>query len=112
MTRPEAIGRPDLLILPGSKSTLADLRYLHDSGLTHALLCAHQDGVPILGICGGYQMLGNQIIDGVESTQAAMPGLGLLDCETRFAQQKTTTQYWHTSPPGCPVRGVTVPVSR
>ncbi|XEH48548.1 cobyric acid synthase [Edwardsiella tarda] len=92
VTRPEAIGRPDLLILPGSKSTLADLRYLHDSGLTHGLLCAHQDGVPILGICGGYQMLGNQIIDGVESTQAAMPGLGLLDCETRFAQQKTTTQ--------------------
>ncbi len=102
VTEHDEIGQPDLLILPGSKSTLADLRYLRDSGLAHQLLCAHQAGTPILGICGGYQMLGRRIVDGVESTQAAMSGLGLLDCETRFAREKTTAQVRGASLGGLP----------
>lgn len=88
----DELGSPDLLILPGSKNTLNDLSYLHKSGLTHQILLAHQQGTPVLGICGGFQMLGNHIVDGVESGVEQMAGLGLLDCETKFSQQKVTTQ--------------------
>ncbi len=87
-----ALGQPDLIILPGSKNTLGDLQWLHHSGLATALLALHQEGVPVMGICGGYQMLGKRIIDGVESELDQMDGLGLLDVETQFAQDKVTTR--------------------
>ncbi len=89
---PGELGRPDLLILPGSKNTLGDLQALHDQGLAAAILAAHANGVPVLGICGGYQMLGGRLIDGVESGIDEMAGLGLLDTVTRFACDKVTTQ--------------------
>lgn len=82
----------DLLILPGSKNTLADLCWLRESGLANAVLKAHRAGVPVFGICGGYQMLGETLIDEVESGLGQLPGLGLLDTQTRFAHTKTTTQ--------------------
>ena len=81
----------DMVIIPGSKNTLHDLKWLQDTGLGEALKDYHRAGGKIIGICGGYQMLGQHIYDGVESGQAEMAGLGLLNVTTRFAHQKTTT---------------------
>ncbi|MDO8673182.1 MAG: cobyric acid synthase CobQ, partial [Dehalococcoidia bacterium] len=91
---PRDLGRPDLLIIPGTKSTLADLAYLYESGLATRVSRLAREGVPIVGICGGYQMLGRKIADplGVESNIGEMDGLGLLDVETEFAAGKTTSQ--------------------
>ncbi|MHA7847302.1 cobyric acid synthase [Serratia sp. D1N4] len=102
VTNPAALAGADLIILPGSKNTLGDLQWLQHSGLAAALLAQHQAGTPIIGICGGYQMLGKQIIDGVESGVAQMAGLGLLDVETQFAQQKVTTQVAARCQPALP----------
>lgn len=90
--RGEPIGQTDLLILPGSKNTLADLTYLQESGLAAEILALAAEGVAVMGICGGYQMLSKRLYDGVESDIEQMDGLGLLDVETRFAAGKTTTQ--------------------
>jgi cobyric acid synthase len=60
--------------------------------MAHAVLQARRQGVPVLGICGGYQMLGETIIDEVESGLGTQPGLGLLNTVTHFAHSKTTTQ--------------------
>ncbi|PVZ87843.1 cobyric acid synthase CobQ [Serratia sp. S1B] len=92
VSHPAQLAGADLIILPGSKNTLGDLQWLQQSGLATALLAQHQAGVQIIGLCGGYQMLGNVIIDGIESGVAQMAGLGLLDVETQFAPQKVTTQ--------------------
>ncbi|MDF7681836.1 cobyric acid synthase [Enterobacteriaceae bacterium ESL0689] len=89
---PQELTGSDLLILPGSKNTLGDLRWLRDSGMAEALLAAHSQQVPIIGICGGYQMLGKRIIDEVESGLGCQPGLGLLNTITHFARHKITTQ--------------------
>lgn len=87
------LGKPDLIILPGTKSTLADLRWLRESGLEAAILKASDAGVPVLGICGGYQMLGQIISDphGVEGG-GEMRGLGLLPTHTVFDPDKRTVQ--------------------
>jgi len=92
--RGEAIGNPDLLILPGSKNTIEDLVYLHRTGLAEQILRHARRGTQIIGICGGYQMLGLQISDpkGTESTVPNINGLGLLQVETVFETVKTTTQ--------------------
>ncbi|AKH64743.1 MULTISPECIES: cobyric acid synthase [Photorhabdus] len=92
VTQPSELQSSDLIILPGSKNTLGDLRWLRQNGFADALLTAHQSGIPVIGICGGYQMLGKRIIDGVESGIDQMDGLGLLDVETRFAHEKVTTR--------------------
>ena len=89
---PQALGDADLVILPGSKNTLGDLCWLRESGMAHAVEQARQRKVPLLGICGGYQMLGETIIDEVESGLGTQPGLGVLKTVTHFAQHKTTTQ--------------------
>lgn len=89
---PQEIASADLLILPGSKNTLSDLVWLRESGLAKAVLATRRSGVPVMGICGGYQMLGETIIDDVESGLGQMPGLGLLATATRFARSKTTTR--------------------
>lgn len=90
--QPQQLAGSDLLILPGSKNTLSDLRWLRESGIAEALTEAHKQSVPIIGICGGYQMLGNTIIDEVESGLGRQPGLGLLNTITHFSPHKTTTQ--------------------
>ena len=82
----------DMIILPGSKNTLGDLLWLQDTAFAHGILQAQRQGVPVLGICGGYQMLGDMLIDEVESGLGTLPGLGLLNTVTRFAPHKTTTQ--------------------
>jgi adenosylcobyric acid synthase len=94
ITRPSEFGNPHLIIIPGTKSTIDDLAYLLQSGLAAAILEKAKGGTPVVGICGGYQMLGQKIFDPqkVESNEAEVTGLGLLDAITTFAQEKSTTQ--------------------
>ncbi|MGH3561208.1 MAG: cobyric acid synthase, partial [Mycobacterium sp.] len=87
---PRAVGDADLVVLPGTRATIADLVWLRSRGLDQAVLAHAAAGKPVLGICGGFQMLGRAIRDpdGVESPVAEVEGLGLLDVETRFAAAK------------------------
>ena len=78
----------DLAIVPGTKATVEDLKKLRSQGLDEALAERNRRGRPILGICGGYQMLGGGIEDGVESAEARADGLGLLPVETVFGADK------------------------
>ena len=91
--RPEELGRPDLVILPGTKATISDLRWLRESGLATTVQRAAAQGTPVLGICGGYQMLGLSISDpaGMEGG-GEVAGLGLLPVRTTFCEQKRMTQ--------------------
>ncbi len=91
---PSELGNPDLIILPGTKSTVADLMYLQEQGIAQAIIQRAKAGTPVIGICGGYQMLGKTINDPdkVESRESSVAGLGLLGIETTFGQVKTTTQ--------------------
>ncbi|MEE9399607.1 MAG: cobyric acid synthase [Dehalococcoidales bacterium] len=86
--------QPDVIILPGTKSTIADLNYLWQSGLAESIIQKARSGTPVAGICGGFQMLGKEIKDpyGVESKEGGIAGLGLLDTVTIFQSQKTTRQ--------------------
>jgi adenosylcobyric acid synthase len=91
---PAALGRPHAVVLPGTKSTLADLAWLRAAGFTEALRELASHGTSMVGICGGYQMLGRVVRDptGVESSTAEAPGLGLLPVETTFESAKATFQ--------------------
>jgi adenosylcobyric acid synthase len=90
----EKIGPCDLIVLPGTKNTAGDLVALRASGTSDQVLAAAQLGIPILGICGGYQMLGRRVRDpeGVESTVREVEGLGLLPITTTFTWPKVTHQ--------------------
>ncbi|WP_332448855.1 cobyric acid synthase [Methanoculleus sp.] len=83
----------DCIILPGTKNTVEDLAVLNRAGTGEELRLARERGVPIIGICGGYQMLGRTIIDsGIESeTHGEYPGFGLLDVATAFSGYRKTT---------------------
>jgi adenosylcobyric acid synthase len=87
-TSAEEILHADLAILPGTKATVDDLGLLRSRGLDGAFAGRAKRNLPILGICGGYQMLGGSIEDGVESTEARAAGLGLLPVETSFEEEK------------------------
>ena len=80
--------------MPGTKATLDDLLELRRNGCAQAILRAHRDGRTVVGICGGYQMLGQTVDDpnGIEGTIASLPGLGLLPIRTTMAPEKTTRQ--------------------
>ncbi len=78
----------DLAVLPGTKATVEDLRLLRSRGLDRAFAERSRRGLPTLGICGGYQMLGEKILDGVESRTSEAPGLRLLPVETTFEPEK------------------------
>ena len=86
---------PDMIMLPGTKSTIADLKWLRESGLEAAILKATSAGTPIFGICGGYQMLGRSVSD-PEQVEAAgiseISGMHLLDMDTLFLGEKVQTQ--------------------
>lgn len=83
----EACRDADLVVLPGSRSTLHDLAFLRETGIADVVIRRHAAGQPVLGICGGYQMLGHRIQDGVESADSG-EGLGLLPHDTEFSPEK------------------------
>ena len=84
----------DIIILPGTKSTLDDLLELRRNGCAQAILRAHRNGKLVVGICGGYQMLGQTVNDpdGIEGSISSLPGLGLLPIHTTMTADKTTRQ--------------------
>lgn len=91
---PAELRRADLIIVPGSKSTLADMYELRRGGAAQAIVEAHRAGAVVLGICGGYQIMGCEICDpdGVEGDIPRLPGLGLLPVTTRMTGDKVTRQ--------------------
>jgi adenosylcobyric acid synthase len=88
------IQRADIIILPGTKATLDDLLELRRNGCAQAIIRAHRNGKTVVGICGGYQMLGISVDDPnhVEGDIASLPGLGLLPIHTTMSAEKTTRQ--------------------
>jgi adenosylcobyric acid synthase len=88
-TRPEELADADLVVLPGTRSTVADLGWLRETGLAAAVARRAAEGRAVLGICGGHQMLARSITDDVESGTGVVPGLGLLPTDVRFAPDKT-----------------------
>jgi adenosylcobyric acid synthase len=94
VTEPPALGGADLVLLPGTKNTRGDLRWLRERGLDVAVLQAREQGAAVIGICGGFQMLGREVCDplGVEGAPGSEPGLGLLDVTTSFSRDKATNR--------------------
>jgi adenosylcobyric acid synthase len=90
----EEIGKADIIILPGTKSTIDDLYEIRRNGVAEAVLRAHKNGTTVLGICGGYQMMGMSVDDpqGVEGSVRKIPGLGLLPVDTVMEGSKVTRQ--------------------
>ncbi len=86
--RVQELGEPDLIILPGTKNTLDDLKWLRESGMEGVIMKHASKEKPIIGICGGYQMLGKSLHDPEQNKGAVMAGLGLLDSSTVFALEK------------------------
>lgn len=100
------IEQADIVILPGTKATLDDLLELRRNGVAQAILRAHRQGTQIIGICGGYQMMGLTVSDpdGIEGSIPQLPGLGLLPIHTTMTAEKVTQQVefdWN----GTPCRG-------
>ena len=93
VSRPEALGNPDMVILPGTKNTMADLRWLFASGMADAIDELRRRGCVIFGVCGGYQMLGREISDPDRTEEGGRArGLGFLDTETVFSKEKRRTR--------------------
>lgn len=92
--RPDEVEKADIILLPGSKCTIDDLNELRRSGVAQAMLKAHQRGATVMGICGGYQMMGQLLLDPqhVEGDVEQMPGLGLLPVVTELQGEKVTRQ--------------------
>jgi adenosylcobyric acid synthase len=86
---PAEIADADLVVLPGTKATVSDLAWLRETGLADAVTRHAAAGKPLLGICGGFQMLARRIHDDVESRRGTVPGLGLLPVEITFGTGKT-----------------------
>lgn len=87
------LGNPDLIIIPGTKNTMADLLWMRQGGLEAKILKMHSQGTPIIGICGGYQMMGEIIKDPLEMEHGGeLRGMGLLKTGTVFENEKTRTR--------------------
>ena len=93
VSQPKELGKPDLVILPGTKNTISDLSWLRQCGLEAAIKKLVSGGMPLIGICGGYQMLGQTISD-PENTEGGgtVAGMGLLPMDTIFETQKHRTR--------------------
>ena len=102
-TAPVDVADADLVVLPGTRATVADLAWLRERGLAEALTTRAAKGWPVLGICGGYQMLGTAITDDVESGAGSVAGLGILPVETTFAAHKTLGRPTGVTADGAPV---------
>jgi adenosylcobyric acid synthase len=87
-TTPGELADADLVVLPGSRATVADLGWLRSRGLADELVRRVREGRPVLGICGGYQMLATEIVDDVESCAGVVAGLGLLPTRVEFEPTK------------------------
>jgi adenosylcobyric acid synthase len=88
------LGSAGAIVLPGSKNTLADLLWLRRTGLAAAIIQAARDGMPVIGLCGGFQILGQRLVDpgGVAGDAGDQPGLGLLPIATTFRAEKIVRQ--------------------
>jgi len=103
--RTEQLGAPDVIIVPGTKNTVDDLDWLWKNGMAERIVRLHEAGTPVLGICGGYQMLGKEVLDsGIEGKKGVHKGLGLLDVSTVFERyEKRTVQVEKTITGGGPI---------
>lgn len=91
---PEDLQDADIVILPGTKSTIADLEKIRSNGMADAVIEAYREGKQVIGICGGFQMMGEIVgdPDGVEGTPTSAAGLGILPCRTEMRGEKVTRQ--------------------
>ena len=90
--RPEELADADLVVVPGTRGTVRALEWLRERGLADALVRRAAEQRPVLGICGGFQILGEHIEDEVESRRGHVDGLGVLPVRVRFAREKTLTR--------------------
>ncbi|MCF8588208.1 cobyric acid synthase [Gordonia liuliyuniae] len=90
---PSSVRAADLVVLPGSRASVDDLDWLRERGLADAVVERAQSGRPVLGVCGGFQMLSRRIVDSVESGRGAVDGLGLLDVDIEFRTAKTLRRF-------------------
>ncbi len=121
-TNADRLGTPDLVVVPGSKNTLGDLRWLLANGWRDALVAAREAGIPVFGICGGYQMLGLSVSDpaGVEEAVSdEVPAIGFLPVRTAMASSKTLARVEGTTldafpfaPAGTPFTGYEIHMGR
>jgi len=88
VTDPAELADVDVVVIPGSKATIADLQWLHEQGLADAVVAHTRSGRVVLGICGGFQMLCRRIDDTVETNSGTVAGLGLLDADIEFGPDK------------------------
>ncbi len=93
VTGPADLTDIDLIVIPGSKATVSDLSWLRDHGLADAITSHARAGKPVLGICGGFQMLCSRLDDPVESGTQGVPGLGMLDVDITFHPDKTLRRW-------------------
>ncbi|HUO41266.1 MAG TPA: cobyric acid synthase [Mycobacterium sp.] len=99
VTDPADLADTDVIVIPGTRATVADLAWLRASGLADGVVAHARDGRMVLGICGGFQMLCRQIDDLVESGEGCVHGLGLLDADIVFAPEKTLKRHDATAAP-------------
>jgi len=108
LDHPEEMADCDLVVLPGTRATVSDLTWLRQRHFDRALATRAAEGRPVLGICGGYQMLGRRIVDAVESGAGAVDGLCLLPVSTEFAPDKILARRRGTLADGSTVTGYEV----
>ncbi|HZC36616.1 MAG TPA: cobyric acid synthase [Chthoniobacterales bacterium] len=94
VARPNQLDDAKIVVLPGSKNTVADLEWLHTTKMGEAIQAAAKRGVPVVGICGGYQMLGESVCDpeGIAGDRGVLPGLNILPVQTTFSPTKSVSQ--------------------
>lgn len=95
ITSVDEMGEEDIIVIPGTKNTIDDLKEIKDNGIATEIIKASKNGKVVIGICGGFQMMGEKIKDpyGIESEIKEIPGLGLLELETIMEKEKNTLQY-------------------